>query len=104
MAGRGADSSLIWEFRLLNMDDLNNKLFISIHSTACFSAKMLFDKEPYVILFYKLGDDEVTHVTEEFEQIVMRFKNSYSDPDKVMIPNNIEEFKEAVRTYVKKCL
>ncbi len=96
-----SDNSQIWEFRLLNMDDIDRKLFISIHSTACFSAKMLYDYEPYVILFYKLGDDEVTHVTEDFEEVIRRFKESYSDPDKIMIPETIDEFKDAVKSFME---
>jgi hypothetical protein len=95
-----SDNRQIWEFRLLNMEDLDKKLFISIHSTACFSAKMLYDKEPFVILFYKLGDDEVTHVTDEFEEVIRRFRNSYRDPDKVMIPETKEEFADALRRYM----
>jgi len=97
-----SDNRQIWEFRLLNMEDIERKLFISIHSTACFSGKMLYDKEPYVILFYKLGDGKVTHVTKEFEEIIQRFKDSYKDHEKVMIPETIEEFKDCLKRYCKK--
>ncbi|MBR4470688.1 MAG: hypothetical protein IKS54_05160 [Erysipelotrichaceae bacterium] len=97
-----SDNRQIWEFRLLNMRDIEEKLFISIHSTACFSAKMLYDMEPYVILFYKLGDVEVTHVTDEFEEVIKRFKQSYRDPDKIVIPETLDEFKEAIRRFMKR--
>ena len=97
-----SDNRQIWEFRLLNMEEIERKLFISIHSTACFSGKMLYDKEPYVILFYRLGDDKVTHVTKEFEEIILRFKDSYKDPEKVMIPESIDEFKDCLKRYCEK--
>ena len=42
------DGKQIWELQILNMNNLSEKLFISIHSTACFSAKMLFDEETKV--------------------------------------------------------
>ena len=93
------DGKQIFELLELNMHDIEKKLFVSIHSTACFTAKMLYDKEPYVLMFYRLGDPKVTYVTKEFEECVLRFKASYSDPDKVMIPNDLEEFKDCIRRY-----
>ena len=96
-----AEKKQIWELQLLNMEDPDSKLYISIHSTACFSAKMLFDQEPYVILYYKLGDYEVAHVTREFEDIVMKFKASYRQPQKVMIPETMEEYRECLRKFAQ---
>ena len=94
------DGKQIFELQMLNVKDVDKKLLVSIHSTACFSGKMLFDKEPYIIMFYRLGDREVSYVTDEFEEIVERFKNSYRNPEKVMIPETIEEFRECVRFYL----
>lgn len=94
-----ANKKQIWELQLLSMKDVNEKLFISIHSTACFSAKMLFDYEPYLILFYKLGSAEVADITDEFEEIVKIFKDSYSDSDKIMIPETMEELKDCLCRY-----
>lgn len=96
-----SDKKQIWEMKLLNMEDIEKKLFVSIHSTACFSAKMLFDYEPYVLLFYKLGSLEVAHVTPEFETIIEKFTASYRDPKKVMIPENMEELEDCIRAYIK---
>ena len=96
-----SDKKQIWEMKLLNMDDINRKLFVSIHSTACFSAKMLFDFEPYVILFYKLGSLEVAHVSNEFEQTLLKFRNSYRNPEKIMIPESMEELSDCVRKYIE---
>ncbi len=95
------DGKQIFELLELNMHDIDKKLFVSIHSTACFTAKMLYDREPYVLMFYRLGDPKVTYVTAEFEECVARFKASYRDPDKIMIPNDIDEFKECIRKYTE---
>ena len=94
-----ADPDQIWELQLLNMPGIDDKLFISIHSTASFTAKLLFDKEPFLIMYYRLGDKDVTKVTDVFESAVKKFKESYSAPAKVMIPETIEEFKQCLRVY-----
>ena len=94
------DGKQIWELQMLNMKDIENNLFISIHSTASYTAKMLYDLEPYLILFYKLGDRKVTAATEEFDSFLERFKNSYRNPEKVMIPETVEEFRECVKIYL----
>ena len=92
----------IWEIQLLEMDDIENKLFIAAHSTALYSAKTLYDLEPYLILFYRLGERWVTAATPEFDAFLEKFKNSYRDPEKVMIPETLEEFEECVRVYIRK--
>lgn len=93
------DGKQIWELQILNMNNVSNKLFISIHSTACFSAKMLFDEEPYIIMFYRMGDKKVTGVTDSFEESVRRFIASYRHPEKVMLPETLEEFEQCIDKY-----
>ncbi|MDO4197496.1 MAG: hypothetical protein Q4D13_00735 [Erysipelotrichaceae bacterium] len=94
-----SDGSHIWELKVLGMKDINEKLLVAIHSTACFSPKMLFDKEPFIIFIYKLGSYEVSNMTPAFEKMIEVFKNSYSNPDKVMIPEDMEELKECLKKY-----
>ena len=95
------DGKQIWELQMLKMKDINKKLFISIHSTATYTAKMLYGYEPYIILFYKMGDDEVTAVNDDFEDFLKKFRQSYSDPEKIMTPETLEEFKNCVEKYRK---
>lgn len=94
--------SHIWELKILDKEDFDDKLLISVHSTACFSPKMLYDKEPYIIFIYKLGSYEVSNMTPALEKTIAAFKASYSDPDKVMIPENIEEFEKCLKKYLKR--
>ena len=97
-----SDKKQIWELKLLNMEDIGDKLFISIHSTACFTAKMLFDLEPYIILFYKLGSPEVSHISDEFEQVLAKFRQRYREPDKIMIPESMDELQDCISRYLMK--
>lgn len=96
-----ANKKQIWELKQLNVSDLEKKMLISIHSTACFTPKILFDKEPYVLLFYKLCDDKVTTRNERFDQFIEAFRKNYRNPDKIMIPETLDEFKKSVETFVK---
>ena len=91
----------IWELKQLNIENLDKKLLISIHSTACFTPKILFDKEPYVLLFYKLCDDKVTTRNERFDAFVDSFIEKYHDKSKVMIPENVDEFKTMIEQFIK---
>ena len=90
----------IWELKQLTITDLDEKLLISIHSTACFTPKILFDKEPYILLFYKLCDDKVTTRNQRFDQFVERFTERYRNRDKIMIPESVDEFKSCIEGFL----
>lgn len=91
----------IWEMKLLNMEDVDHKLFVSIHSTACLTPKLLFDDEPYLILFYQLIDDAVTERNERFDRTIRLFIDSYRDKEKVMLPRTQEEFEACLDRFTK---
>ncbi len=97
-----ANQKQIWELKQLKIDDLDEKMLISIHSTACFTPKILFEREPYVMLFYDLCDDVVTTRNDRFDAFVKKFRERYSDPDKIMIPKSREEFMSFLNEFVKK--
>ena len=87
--------------KLLNMEDVDHKLFVSIHSTACLTPKLLFDDEPYLILFYQLIDDAVTERNERFDRTIRLFIDSYRDREKVMLPRTQEEFEACLDRFTK---
>lgn len=97
-----ANKKQIWELKQLKIDDLEEKLLISIHSTACFTPKILFNKEPYVLLFYKLCDDKVTTRNERFDRFVELFRERYQNKAKIMIPETVDEFKMMIESFIKK--
>lgn len=92
----------MWELNLLNLEDLENRCFISITSTAMFSAKFLYDYEPYIISTIKLfdyGNDEHFRLSEE---AIYKIKESYRKPEKVMIPETQEELDNYIKYYLNK--
>lgn len=97
-----APEKQIWEMKLLNMDNVDDKLFISIHSTACMSPKMLFDKEPYLIMFYPMIDEEVADSNKEFMKTMELFKDLYRNKDKIMTPHSIDELKQCLERYTNR--
>ena len=90
-----------WEIEALNIEDIQDKLLISVHSTACFTPKMLFNREPYILLFYKLFDRQVSFANDNFDMMIDKIINSYSNKEKIMIPNTVEEFKECLEKFDK---
>lgn len=77
----------IWELYVCNTPDFNNKCLIAVHSTAVFSPKILFDKEPFIILLYKLLD----HPYKGLDYFIKKFTELYEDREKIMIPKTLEE-------------
>ena len=90
----------IWEIRMLNLDHIESDLLISIHSTACLTAKILYDKEPYVCLLYKIVIRHDWPYFERMDEVIRRFKESYRDPEKVFIPETIEEYCENIDRFI----
>ena len=88
--GFAFDENKGWELLCMNCLSDSNVL-ISGYSTAQFTPKMFYDKEPYVIFIYKLISDLV--VNSEMERMIDRLKESYRNPDKIMIPQNHDELK-----------
>lgn len=77
-------------------ENMNNKVLISIFSTACISPKLDFDQEPYVIFTYKLYGDKISICSKYLEQIDQLIR-CYHSKFKVKIPNNIEEFIQIIK-------
>ena len=93
------ESNKIWELSLLNINDIDNKCFLSIYSTAIFSAKLLYDQEPYMILTIKMLKNEDNKHFKTMENIIELFKKTYRNPEKIMMPESKEELKECIKKY-----
>ena len=94
------ETKQIWEIRMLNLEKLGSDLLISIHSTALLTAKILYDKEPYVLFLYKIVIRHDWPYYERMEEVVRRFKASYRDPEKIFIPETIEEYREDIDRFI----
>ncbi len=95
----GSDPRQIWELQVLNTKDVEDKLIISVHSTACLTPKILFDKEPYVILLYRMVIRHDWPYYAMMEKVVDAFVGKHRDPEKVMRPETIEEYEECLKRY-----
>lgn len=99
------ETNNFWELNLTNINDIDNKCFITMHSTAAFSPKILLDKEPYLILTFNMIQNEKNRIgLVEVSKIVERIKKEYKDKSKIMLPNNEEELRNCIQTYLSKLI
>ncbi len=83
---------------MLNACHAGGKVLISIFSTACFSPKYILDEEPYIIFLYKIMKfDTYIEFNAQFLHGVESLKRCYQQPDRVMIPETVDELKEKLR-------
>lgn len=75
----------------------DNQVLISFFSTAVFTPKILYDKEPYVIFTFKILTDSISG-----DSIVEKLRLMYRNPNKIFVPNNILEFNGVVTELSKR--
>lgn len=100
-----SESKLSWEVYLLNIDDIDRKTFISIYSSALFSPKIIFDQEPRIIVLGKairnfLKDKNPyyeNYYPKSFAKMVDAVKSSYRNPEKVIVPDTMDDFYNLIR-------
>lgn len=93
-----ANNSILWEVLCMN-NSIEDKILISYYSTASFTSKLLFDKEPIVILLYDLKElPENDIISEDTKKFIEKFISTYRDQSKICIPQNINE----LNNYLKK--
>nr|WP_288886120.1 polysialyltransferase family glycosyltransferase [uncultured Blautia sp.] len=80
-------SSGSWEMLVSKMD-VENKTLIALFSTAQFTPKILFDKEPRLIF---LNDIFGVRYVNERRAMINSLRNSYSHPERIMTPKSEEE-------------
>lgn len=76
----------MWEIECQNTIT-DNHILVSFFSTAAFTPKILYGKEPYVVVLYKMLDVEFFNA----DKLVSNMKSLYSNPEKVILVNNIDE-------------
>jgi|GEM_PF-1207045 len=85
------NSSIPWELYLLN-NDFQEKILITLSSTAAISPKVIFDEEPRVIILYHLLDKKAYIHTDFFDKYIDSIKNLYKDKEKFLLTKTKEEF------------
>ncbi len=70
----------------------NDKVLISVSSTAAVTPKIFFDQEPYILLLYKLLDLKKPNMNQaDLDTYYANCKKLYTHPERFMIPENEEE-------------
>lgn len=85
-------SSVPMEVLYQNMEDLSDRVLISSVSTACITPKLVFGKEPRLLLLYKyLKLEEQGIITPSLVQFIEKVIDTYIDKTKIMIPEKESE-------------
>ena len=92
-----------WECCINELDDIENRVIISISSTALITPKLMCDKEPYLIVLAKLYAKELKKIYTErnyYDKLIELFeqvKVLYRDSNKVFIPESMDELKTILK-------
>lgn len=90
-------TSLPFEVLCMNTD-MEEKILVSMMSTAVVTPKLMFNQEPKVILLYKLLDGICSGGQEEIENVVNECSALYANPKRFLAPDSIQILKD----YLKK--
>ena len=94
-----SNTSVPMEVLYAGMGNLDEKVLITYASSAVYTPKMFFDAEPWVINLFRITDN-VNGQVSEWEETYLKFKSIYREPDKVMAPENEEEFRICIKRVV----
>ena len=61
----------------------------------------MLNKEPYVVLTYRLKEFCGEERTSRFIYFVEKLQTIYSNPDKIIIPNSLNELQDALTALAK---
>lgn len=93
-----------FEICILNDEQIADSILISDFSTACFSPKLIAEKEPVLIFLYKIIENGVFSDRQklQFDLLVEQFTKLYQDKTKIIVPRNIDEFRKVILSYEDK--
>lgn len=87
----------LWELECLEQIT-NEHVLISFFSTATLSPKILYNKEPYLVFLSGISEpDNVRCRTLDF---INRVRQIYSNPDKILMIENISELKNKLTSFI----
>ena len=83
------DSNSLWELKCAELIT-NDNVLIGLYSTAQFTPKIIYDKEPYLIFLYKMVYSE----TKLFDDNIIELIRNYRDKSRIYIPTSIAELEQ----------
>lgn len=78
--------------------DIDGKILITLSSTASVTPKIIFDKEPTVILLYKLFSDSLLEWNSYYDAFFQKVKESYRDKNRFFIPKTKDELEKNIKS------
>ncbi len=88
-------------FELMAKDYVDDEtIMISYFSTACFTPKLIYDKEPYIIFLYMLFDVDQLY-RDSYKVFLDRMKKLYKSNNKIFIPKTDDELIDSIN-YIKR--
>ena len=72
-----------------DMNDLDNRILIGNHTTALYTPKMMFNKEPFVISLHNIVWSNRPNIPHVFEKI----RSMYTNKGKIIAPKTLEDLK-----------
>ena len=87
-------SGIPMEALYAGMEDLQDRILITYASTAVYTPRILFAKEPWVIALFRITDGETGS---EWQPQFDKFRQAYSAPERMAAPVSAEEFTWLIR-------
>lgn len=89
-----------WELSVLN-HDTDNMVLLGSYSSAQVTPKLLFDKEPASVFLFMLNDYMSEERKRQLNDKVEELRCMYRDPEKIIVPNNIDELNDVLLSCVR---
>lgn len=94
------DFSVPIEVIYFQQRELEEKILVTFNSTSVFTPKMMFNKEPYIILLYKLVDRN-PEVCKKRDELYGNLLKMYKQRDRIFIPTTVEELECVLLTWIE---
>lgn len=78
--------------------NMDNKMLVTVSSTAIITPKVLLNQEPYVILLYKLVNEKIGNKQKE-DHFFRRCKELYVRQERFVIPNDLDELYDVLNKF-----
>ncbi len=80
--------------------DIESKVIISLSSTAAVTSKIIYDKEPVVILLYKLFKGTIVEWNDYYDTFFQNVRKTYRNANRFFIPENMDAFEKILFQYL----
>lgn len=90
-------NAYLFETMFLAAEDCEDLLLIGRYSATALNIKFWLDKEPYFIYTHRLFPSYVANQDHTIDRFIENVKSTYRDPEKIMVPNSMAEYKDMLK-------